>query len=486
MTLDSQSEDKTSNNPDLQGLKKDVLHGAFWTILSYGLGQIFRFVSNLILTHLLFPDLFGLMALVNIIIMGLTLFSDLGIGTSIVRSKQWNNPDFLNTGWTMQVIRGFLIWIIASLATYPISEIYNSPQLIGLTPLIALSAVINGFISPGLYISYRNLAVKRVMFMELGSQLLSLSIMIAWAYFYPSIYALVAGTLIAAFVHMLWSHYISPGHHCRFHWDKEAARELVSFGKWIFISTALTFVAGQADRMILGKIFSLEMLGIYTIAFTLSDLPRQLVGVLSGKIIFPALTRLSTMERPAFRQQILHNRMKVLLIMASGLAILACTGDRLILLLYDKRYEQAAWMLPILAIGVWPNMLSQTIDQALFAIGKPGFSALGNFFRFVFNVIAIPLGFISYGIAGAVIMVALNDIPYYVAIVFGVSRHGLSSFRQDIVVTLALFAMIAILLYGRWLLGLGLPADTMVLDPQAGHDMQQTVSDLFKGLMPHS
>jgi len=482
LTTDAQSNPKNSNNPEFQVLKKDVLHGAFWTVLSYGIGQILRFVSNLILTHLLFPDLFGLMALVNIIVMGLTLFSDLGIGTSIVRSKHWNNPDFLNTGWTMQVIRGFGIWLIAVVASYPLSELYNSPQLIGLTPLIALSAVINGFVSPGLYISYRNLAVKKVMFMELGSQLLSLSIMIAWAYYFPSIYALVAGSLISSFAHMLWSHKIFPEHRCHFHWDKDAAQELVSFGKWIFISTALTFVAGQADRMILGKIFSLEMLGIYTVAFTLSDLPRQLVGVLSGKIIFPALARMSDIPRPAFREQILHNRLKVLLIMAFGLAILTCFGDQLIIMLYDERYSQAAWMLPLLAIGVWPNMLSQTIDQALFAIGKPGFSALGNFFRFIFNVFAIPTVFIQYGIAGAVIAVALNDIPYYLTIVFGVSRHELSSYRQDIEVTLTLFVMIAILLYLRWYFGFGLPLEGMVLHPQTDSDIRQHIPMLFDRL----
>lgn len=452
--------------PDMQALKKDAVRGAFWTILSYGLGQIFRFGSNLILTRLLFPDLFGLMSLVNVVIMGLALFSDLGIGTSIVRSQHCNKPDFLNTAWTMQVIRGFGIWAVAAAIAYPVANLYGSEQLVWLIPLIAVSAIINGFVSPGLYISYCNLAVKKVMFMELGSQLLSLSIMIVWAYFYPSIYALVAGTLISAVAHMVWSHRIGPGHRCRFHWDKSAVHELVSFGKWIFVSTAVTFLAGQADRMILGKVFSLEMLGIYTIAFTLSDIPRQLVSVLSGKIIFPTLARMTELPRPVFRQQLLHNRFKVLLLMAAGLAALVCVGDQLILFLYDQRYSQASWMLPLLAIGVWPNMLSQTIDQALFAIGKPSFSALGNFLRFIFNVVAIPLGFVYYGIAGAVIMVALNDVPYYLAVVLGVSRHGLSGFRQDVLVTLILAVLLAALLYGRWLLGLGLPTDGMVLELQ--------------------
>jgi O-antigen/teichoic acid export membrane protein len=143
--------------------------------------------------------------------------------------------------------------------------------------------------------------------------------------------------------------------------------------------------------------------------------------------------------------------------LALGLAVLVSFGDLLILLLYDKRYDQAAWMLPLLAIGIWPNMLSQTSEQALFAIGKPSYAAIGNFFRFLFNIIGIPLGFEYFGILGAIIIVAMNDVPFYFAIAFGVSREGLSSISQDVKSTLMFSGILGILLYGRWLLGFGLP-----------------------------
>jgi O-antigen/teichoic acid export membrane protein len=129
----------------------------------------------------------------------------------------------------------------------------------------------------------------------------------------------------------------------------------------------------------------------------------------------------------------------------------------LILALYDKRYDQAAWMLPLLAIGVWPNMLSQTIDQALYAIGKPGYATIGNLFRFLYNVIGIPLGFAHFGIPGAIIIVAMNDVPFYFVIIFALFREGLSSINQDIKATLIFVGLVGLLVYGRWLLGFGLP-----------------------------
>ncbi len=451
-----QTTNQTTSDHELSELKKVATTGALWTIVNYGLSQALRFGSNLILTRLLFPDLFGLMSMVNVIIMGLGLFSDIGVGTSIIRTKR-DDPDFLNSAWTLQIIRGVGICIVAIVIAYPVAQFYKTPELTWLIPVIAVNSIISGFSSTGLFVSYRQMAVKKLFFMELATQLVCIAIMISWAWVSPSIWALVAGTFFSQLVHTIWTHFLIPGQHNRLCWDKAAIRELIYFGKWVFISTALCFLAGQADRMILGKIFSLELLGIYAIALTLSDVPRQMVGALSGKIVFPTLSRLVNMPRPQFRDQLLHTRKRFLMLLAFGLAILASFGDILILFLYDKRYAQAAWMLPLLATGVWSNVLSQTMDQALNAIGKLSYATVGHFLRFLYNLIAIPLGFSYFGIPGAIIAVALNDVPYYFAIAFGVFREGLSSIRQDIYITIFFAGLLGTLLYGRILLGFGSP-----------------------------
>ena len=59
------------------------------------------------------------------------------------------------------------------------------------------------------------------------------------------------------------------------------------FGKWILIGTALTFLATQSDRLILGKLVSIETLGVYGIAFALSDLPRQIIMMFCTRVGYP-------------------------------------------------------------------------------------------------------------------------------------------------------------------------------------------------------
>src|SRR5205823_683589 len=86
-------------------LKKAVLSTAAWTAAGFGTLLLFRFASNAILTYLLDPKVFGLMMLVNVFIVGLHMFTDIGTGLSVIRSPRGDDPDFLNTAWTIQVLR---------------------------------------------------------------------------------------------------------------------------------------------------------------------------------------------------------------------------------------------------------------------------------------------------------------------------------------------------------------------------------------------
>lgn len=446
----------------MSSIKKLAIKGTVWTVAGYGASQILRFGSNLILTRLLFPELFGLMALVYIFIAGLNLFSDVGVGPSIIQNKRGDDPDFFNTAWTLQVIRGFVLWVCCILIAWPVANLYEEAQLLWLIPMVGLSTIISGFNSTALFTLNRHMSIKKLAMFELGGQFISIAVMIVWAWCSPSIWALVVGGLVSASVQMVWSHRLIPNLRNRIAWNQEALVELFSFGKWIFISTAITFLAEQADRLILGKLLSLEMLGVYGIALTLADLPRQVTLALSMKVIFPAVSKLTDLPRKTIRTKLLHNRKPILIVLALSLTVLITFGDLLIKLLYDQRYIEAAWMLPILALGIWPRMLCNTNEPSLFAIGKPQYSALGNFTRFICTSVGVILGFSLMGVAGAVIAVALNDLVFYLIVNYGLWREGLSGVMQDIQATVLLFGLLTLMLTGRFFLGYGFPVDGLL------------------------
>ncbi len=440
-------------------LKKQAIRGTIWTIAGYGMSQVLRFGSNLILTRLLMPELFGLMALVQVFITGLNLFSDIGIRPSIIRSDRGDDPVFLNTAWTIQVIRGFGLWIGCLIIALPVANYYDDPRLIWLIPLVGFSTIISGFNSTSLASLNRHLKVGKLAVFELSIQVVSLAILIIWAWLSPTIWALVGGNLISLLLMALWSHRLNSGKPNSFAWNKDVVREIASFGKWIFVSTAMTFLASQADRILLGKFFSLEVLGIYVVAFTFADIPRQVSLKIGTKVIYPAISQLIDLSRTELKAKIAKKRWQMLMMLAAIVAILFCFGDIVILQLYDDRYKPAAWMLPVLALGLWPLLLCTTIDRFLMAIGKPGYLAFGNFLKFVYMIIAIPLAFSNMGILGAIIAIAFNDLPYYLAVHYGLWREKLVLISQDFQATIILVISILLILAIRYMANFGTPLD---------------------------
>jgi O-antigen/teichoic acid export membrane protein len=298
------------------------------------------------------------------------------------------------------------------------------------------------------------LSVKQLAIYELSGQVISLAVMLIWAVLYPSVWALVGGSLSSSIFHLIRSHQLNKGKPNRLTWDRSAVRELIGFGKWIFISTVMTFLANQSDRLILGKLFSLEMLGVYGIAFALADMPRSLLLAVSNKVIFPTYSRMTELPRSEFRQKILRNRQPILLVLAVGLAIFISFGNLLVSFLYDDRYAAAGWMLPLISLGTWPLMLTQTIDPVLFAIGKPRYNAFGSFLSFLFYAIGIPMGFSLYGAVGAVVSVAVSNIPIWILVSYALWREQISAFRQDILATAVFLTTLTIMFGVRSFFGL--------------------------------
>jgi O-antigen/teichoic acid export membrane protein len=446
----------------VSSIKQLAIRGAVWTIASYGMSMLLRLGSNLILTRLLLPEVYGLIALVYVFITALHLFSDVGLGPSIIQNKRGDDPDFLNTAWTMQVIRGICLWVFCLLIASPAAKFYEEPRLLLLIPVVGLNTIISGFNSTALFTLNRQVAIKKLAVYELGGQITSIVVTIVWAYFKPTVWAMVAGGFASALVQMVWSHRLVAEQPNRFAWERDAVKSIFSFGKWIFLSTALYFFVSQSDRLILGKLISLEMLGIYGIAFTLADIPRQIILALSNKVIFPSIAKLTDLPRETFRAKILKSRKHLLVSLALGLSLLIGFGDRLIFTLYKSNYHEAGWMVPIIALGIWHTGLYATTSPALLALGKSQYNPPGFLLAFLTIAIGLPLVFSQAGIVGAMFVIAFYDLPIYGVNMYGLWREGLFCMGQDIVATALFLGLLSSVLLGRYLLGWGFPIEQIL------------------------
>jgi len=438
--------------------KRQAIEASLFTLFGFGLSQVIRLANNMILTRLLIPEYFGIVSIASVFILGINLFSDIGLTPSVIRSQNTDDENFINTVWTIQILRGFFIAIIALAISYPIASFYDEPKLRSIISVIGSLAIIQGFNSINLLLYSKQLRQGALSILDLISQIFASCAGIAIAYYYRNVWALVVIHIIAKVVVLFASHvFLKSPTRPKLMISRQYLSEILHFGKWIFFSTAVTFVAGQIDKILMGKLLSLKILGIFNIAIMFSELIKQVLERLSSKVLFPLFSKYRDLPRTEFKNKISKPRRLLLLFTVLLTAFLACFGDYVVVLLYDERYYSAAWMLPVLAIGMWPFALYISNSNSLYVIGKPQYHLHGNIVKVLYMLVVIPLVFHFWGIMGVIIAIALNDIPTYIVMNWGFHKEKIGHLRDDLLLTFILLSFIVILLALRSILDLGLP-----------------------------
>jgi O-antigen/teichoic acid export membrane protein len=440
-----------------QKLEKQAVKGTVYMVGYYGIALALRLVSSLVLTRLFTPEYFGLMTLLTTVLVGLNLFSHIGLGDSVIQNPRGDEPLFLNTAWTLQVLRGAGLWVLTIVLAWPVAYFYHEPRMTLLLPVLGFGCVIAGFSSTSLLSMARHLGIGKTSMLELMGQLVYFVVTLVWALISPSLWALVGGRLASEAARTAVSYFVMPELRPRFVLDKECVLSLLHFGKWILIGTALTFLAMQSDRLILGKLISIEELGVYGVAFALSDLPRQIIAMFCSRVGYPFIARFSQQPRHEYRGIFLKYRLPVLAVGGLGLVLVVATGDQVVLHLYDHRYHEAAWMVCVLALGLWHTMLYNTLSPAILALSKAHYNAAANLVYCLSLFTLIPLGFHYYGILGAVVAVAAGDLPVYFVVLYAAYRERIGALLQDALMTAAFVIALAAALGLRAVLGFGQP-----------------------------
>jgi O-antigen/teichoic acid export membrane protein len=413
-------------------LKQRALQATTWSAFGYVSSQVLRLGSNMVLARLLFPEAFGLMAMIQIYMQGLQMFSDIGIGPAIIQSKRAGDPVFLNTAWTMQAVRGLSLWVGAVVLSWPMAWFYGERHLAWLIPVSSLTAVISGLNSTSLFTENRRLALARVTVLTLSAQVASLVVMIIGAYLTRSVWSLVVGGLVNSLLIMVLSHAILPGTRNRFCWDAEARRSLLSFGKWIFASTMVTFLAMQLDRLVLGKLVPMELLGVYSLALLVVSFPQRVASRLATSILYPVfVSQAQRQHEKGFTVKVVQAREAVLPPCVVAFLAIALGAPIVFRYCYDPRYAAAGWMAQMLSIYTWFLLLKESVDRALLALGDSRAMWLGNAVNVVVTVAGCIAGFRFFGMPGFILGLGASSVAGHLVTQICLLRHGINIIWQD-------------------------------------------------------
>jgi O-antigen/teichoic acid export membrane protein len=432
----------------MPSLKQRTIQGASLVISGQVGGQVLRLASNLILTRLLFPGAFGLMMLVQMVVSSVQLFSDFGIYGNIINHKRGEEPLFVNTAWTIQIIRGVLLWLCMCFLAYPAARLWGYEELVYFIPVVGFGAVISGFGSIAPALLNRRVQVGRIVLMNQGTQLIGIVAIVIWAWYFQSIWALVLGSIVNSYTRALLSHYLFGEHRCRLAWDREAIGDMFKYGKWIFVSTALTCIWLHLDKGVLGLMINETELGVYAVALYLSMAIGEMLKKLSRMVLFPVYARLAESGLDRLRRQTFRVRLVLLAVSLPPLWVLAIAGTSIVTLLYDDRYEAAGWMVRILAIGAIGFVVSVTAHGVLLAKRDSFRFMILQVARVVLIIGGVCIGGWQWGLMGVLVGTVVARLAEYPVLAWAISRYNTWMPALD----MGAFAVSAAVIAGGWYL----------------------------------
>lgn len=378
---------------------RSILRGG--SVLAAGtlVERLARFGRNMVLTRIIAPDQFGLMAIVLATIALFEAITEVGVSQAVIQNRRGKLPEFLNVAWWINTVRGLAIFVIAAPLSPLIADFYSEPTLAPILVVAFSSMVFAGMTSPKVYALQRQFRFGESVAITQGAGLLGTGLTLVLGMVWQNVWALVIGTVFEAFVRFVLSFVLCPIRPS-LRIDKQSRRELFAFTKGMMGLAFMTFLVSQADIFVLGRVASTQVLGLYSMAVTLAMFPQSLFAKIVQPLVVPILT--------AFQDSIEQMRAAYLrlerLVWLFGLpmaATMTVAAKPLLTVVYGLPYAAVAVPFGVIAFYSVVYMASMVSFSVYLAMARPELQRSFTLLRALLLVASIyPLS-VTFGPVGA-------------------------------------------------------------------------------------
>ena len=372
-----------------------VVKGALFLAGARFILRLFSLVNLVILGRLLAPDDYGVASLA-IVVIGLTqVLSDMRVNAALIALKDIDRRH-IDTGFTMNLLRGVIIAAILFLLAGPIAAYMNEPRLDAVLRVISIVLVFDGARNPAFMMYQRNIDFSMEFRRRTAATVFGSLAAVTFAILTESYWAIVAGTLAGRFTEMLLSYWRIP-HTVRFSFTEW--RTFVGFGSWLTLSGIISHFTLIAPRFLLGKYLGADQLGYFTIGRDISDIATREVAGPLGQALTPGLSAIADQQKrlkSAYRKA-QATILGIALPIGVGTALMA---KELIAVIVGVKWLPAADVVVLLAPATAFSMITSATDGL--AMAKLATRAMFNRALFI-AAITLPLYFVAvteYGFTG--------------------------------------------------------------------------------------
>ncbi|EXI77247.1 MAG: Lipopolysaccharide biosynthesis protein WzxC [Candidatus Accumulibacter appositus] len=343
--------------------------GIRWLGAARLIGQIVSWVGTIYVMRLLAPTDYGLAAICSAVLMLASLIAEFGFGAAIVQAATLSRDQVRSVFGASLLFSALCAGFVALVAPL-LGDFYRAPEAVPMIQVAMLTLVLSSLATlPDAYLR-RDMAFARISIVEFCTGVVATLVTVAlatggagvWSLIFGPVAGAVMRTVMAFAMARIW---IAPSLHIG------AARPLLSYGLKITVSRMASYVLGQSDVLIAGRVLAKSELGVYSIAMHLAMMPMaKFMGVLNS-VAFPAIADLNRNEG-----DVLSNLLGPLRLIAHVVVPLlwglAAVAPWLVPVLIGPAWSGAVLPLQIVCVALPVRLVGTLLATTLQGLGHAG------------------------------------------------------------------------------------------------------------------
>ena len=351
-------------------LKKSVIKGSFFLFGGNVAENGLRFLRNMILTRMIAPNEFGVIAILLAINQLFNSLTQIGIKEAIIQNEKGGTKAFLDAAFWLSTIRGVCLFVGAVLAAPLIAGFYQKPYITHLLQIAFLDLLFSSINSVRAFAAMKEMKYLRYVIYTFGGNGIGIIVTIVLGVIYRNVNALVMGFVAESVARLILSYVLFP-YFPSLKIDHDSKTALLKYAQSMLGLPIFFFLYARIDVFVLGKLTTDYQLGIFSMVQTLAFTPIVFYDGMSGQILMPVFSKnagdIDKLRSVYLKFVTLSSRITLPI-----LVLLGIFSTELLRLFYGEKYVGGSYLLILFIIVVGLRIIGGLAGNLFFATNKPG------------------------------------------------------------------------------------------------------------------
>ncbi len=418
----------------MSSLKKELFNGIAYTALLKYSNILISLVVTAVLSRIISPDDFGVVAVATVIIAFFSLFTEVGLSPAIVQHKNLSKKQ-LSDIFSFTVLVGIFLSVSFFFSAHFIANYYQQPALNPICKILSVNILFASFNIVPNALLYRDKLFRYIAVRGLAVQIVGgiVGILVAWMG--GGLYALVVNPILSSIFLFLISYRRYP---LKFQtkWKVSSLQAIFSYSAYQFSFNIINYFSRNLDTLLIGKYMNMNALGYYDKSYRLMTLPLQTITQVVTPVMHPLL---SDFQQDKQRLGESHERIvRILASIGFPLSVfLYFSSKEIIILLFGAQWMPSVPVFQILSLSVGVQMVLSSSGSIFQAAGDTRSLFVSGLFSAATNIIGILLGIFYFqsltAVASAIcITFALNFFQCYLQMYLITLKRNIWNFFRTI------------------------------------------------------